>query len=167
MNVTAITFLLVAAAMGYDAVVDHNLSAWLLCAFCAYAGLDLLWHEITTWRLRRAADQPVLEKCQGYAAVEGGRHDPMGQCGSCQRFAHDCGFPGDGDAWIERPPYVVVQQLGECPFYRADETVGLCAVSKQGWKCKRHAGHANACAMVPVGLNRLRWMWRLKTCNVG
>lgn len=95
-------------AMGYEAVVDHNWSGFVLCALCGWAGLDLAWHEARVWWLCRAAPA----RCQGYDISDlPGFIEPHPQCEDCRHYAWDCGFPGDGNRWIERP----VLWGGICP----------------------------------------------------
>lgn len=50
-------------------------------------------------------------KCEGFADTSGGGHRPLGDCADCARFSWDCGYPGDGDEWVDPPS----SQLG-CPL---------------------------------------------------
>lgn len=67
--------------------------------------------------------QIKIALCQGHADTSAGGHRPLGDCGRCARFSQDCGHPGDGTGWIDRP----VQQT-PCPqfvdFARVDRISG-------------------------------------------
>lgn len=168
MLIPGFVLLFIAGLMAWALVVEPvNLSLWLLGVVCAWAGADMAWFELRFWWLARAErTRPVIAKCEGFADTSGGGHRPIGQCGSCQRFSWDCGFPGDGGLWIDRPPRQVIERFNECPFYLADESVGPCGRKKPGWRCTRHDNHPGPCAAVPTGFTRIRCAWRFRSVGM-
>lgn len=108
-----------------------NALAWVIYAGVVYLGcawLNRMWIQRQCARGNHdyclgfecvdcgavSPDAPVA-KCAGYADTSGGGHLALGDCVSCRRFSEDCGFPGDGDWWIERPARAVpCPQFVEC-----------------------------------------------------
>lgn len=130
--------------------MNLTLDVFLLCAFGLWAVLDILWFEATCMRIFLEAQLARARKparCEGHNLSRTGGVLPHSQCDLCARFSWDCGFPGDGNRWIDRPSITIVD--AGCPKRIRLTCLRGSPTGAPGWSCTRDMGHNGPCALVP------------------